>query len=70
MKKLQNLGKVLSKNEQKSFLGGLVVPGGSCGTVCYNCAALSVRCTGDCTPNDHGVWCNGNYYPCPTGNYC
>jgi len=75
MKKFESLGKTLSKKEQKTIVGGFGDGGGggggqNCSTICYNCVALSMYCSGDCTPNDHGIWCNGNYYTCPTGNYC
>ncbi len=69
MKKFENLGRRLSKEDQKKIKGGDAT-GQTCSTVCYNCVALSMTCSGDCTPNDHGIWCNGNYHKCPSGNYC
>jgi hypothetical protein len=60
MKKMQSLGKVLSKNEQKSVIGGLMTPRvvecicddglhhwSGCGTTCQLAAAT---CTTACAP--------------------
>ena len=70
MKKLENLGKSLTRDEQKRVLGGRAEEGGTCSTICYNCVALSMYCSTTCTPNSHGIWCNGTFHACPQGDYC
>jgi hypothetical protein len=64
MKKIQSLGKVLSKEEQKKIMGG--------DTTCALCLGGNVMCTGgNCTAVDYdGLYCfsssgNLSYWPCP-----
>ncbi len=64
MKKFQNLGKSLARDEQKKIMGGVEEGGEACNCnssedcagnakkkTCYNGAAYS------CTPGDHVGWC-------------
>ncbi|MFM9908544.1 MAG: hypothetical protein ACKVOW_04310 [Chitinophagaceae bacterium] len=67
MKKLQNLGKSLSKNEQKEIAGGV---GGTCcwhnaGWVQYGCGLSSGDAQAAATAyallsGQHGYWCCSN----------
>lgn len=52
MKKLESLGKRLTKNEQKKITGGVFPPdeGGQCGTACADTTA--------CTANGHAGHCH------------
>lgn len=64
MKKFENLGRMLSKAEQKR-IGGGDPPPDNCQLVCANCVILTMNCSGDCIPNDgYGIWCDGVYHEC------
>ena len=58
MKKLESLGKRLTKNEQRNIIGGLVNPGdgdagGTCGANCDQ--TCSVTCNGQTVAGTCGI---------------
>jgi hypothetical protein len=58
MKKLKELGKTLSKQEQKNIKGG--VAGDTCSACCNIGDTISITCSGSCTAYDNdGVYCDG-----------
>jgi len=57
MKKIQSLGRSLTKQEQK------MITGGGCTVSCANGTNLNVSCSGGGTPTcySNGVECGSNY---------
>ena len=65
MKKLQSLGRSLSKNEQKNIIGGDVDPGCSCkgsGDRVAHCCEGSGACHDEAWGSCNGVTCEGSSY--------
>jgi hypothetical protein len=66
MKKLESLGKRLTKDEQKKITGGFVDPGGTCGTNCDQ--TCTVTCNGQQVAGTCGI--NSSTHKCNCSGVC